>query len=636
MANERPRRILLTLEREHDWMTASTLASALGCSVRTVKGDISRLNTSFPGVIESGGKGYRISDASQLERALTKHPESIPQTAVERRSYILRMLLMEHSRVSPSSLADELCISQATLDNELVAIKEEMWEYGLGLRLRGGLLFVLGGEAKEKRLLNRLIFDETKDFFNQVDLVSRYFPDIDLRMLRDSINGVLEGSRYYINGYALSNLVMHVAVMLERKFNGFPDVGEEGPRYNADLASSEMSALVAAVCRCIEEVGDVTLSCLERDNIGMLLSTSLLDSSLLAPNKMLNERIFDVTQHVCHRLALELDLPLRRMDFETRFALHISNLVERAHAGIVLKNPQLRSIKDGYPFVYDMAVVAAETISQDTGVNVSEDEIAYIALHIGCLIEEEGAARSKLFTTLVFPRHDPGHDLFIDRFRSSFDQALEISEVVDSSESISPYLRSDLVVTVEPGARLPGGPEVVQVSPFLGERDVLNVNRAVERVRRRGFREALRSNLYEYFKRDLFFPNPDFKDSSDAIETLSQALIEGGYAYENLKGQLYERERISSSAYRDIAIPHALEMDARKTAVAVSLHPTPIDWNGTPVYVVLMLAVRRGERTVFRSVFESVTTALNEPGCSKRLAQAQSFDEFVQTILSYV
>lgn len=126
MAVDRKRGIVRTLSDRTSWVTASALAQEMGCSSRTIKTDIMRLNSMHEGLIESGPKGYRLADSAASSRILSNVSPEVPQTAEARKRYILFELLMRHRELSCADLAESLYISLATLDNELVAIKREL------------------------------------------------------------------------------------------------------------------------------------------------------------------------------------------------------------------------------------------------------------------------------------------------------------------------------------------------------------------------------------------------------------------------------------------------------------------------------------------------------------------------------
>ena len=91
------------------------------------------------------------------------------------------------------------------------------------------------------------------------------------------------------------------------------------------------------------------------------------------------------------------NITITNRDFTVRFSLHLKNLLNRLEHGVTLNNPQKMNIKYSYPFIYEVAVFTANIISQETGFTLSEDEISYIAIHIGVIIEEQSIrAKSEL------------------------------------------------------------------------------------------------------------------------------------------------------------------------------------------------------------------------------------------------
>ena len=200
---DRTSELLTALEHDGSWMTAARLASELDCSARTVKTIVRHLNQEHSGIVESGSKGYRIGDPLAVERILaaavpSSKVSTIPQTAAERRTRILCQLLMRRHEVDVDELARDLCISPTTLDHEIQAINADLSDGGVSLHVQAGKLYAAGDEVDKRRVTSDLIFCETHDFFNQLELVSGYFPDIDVKALRALIDDRLHRGGFYI------------------------------------------------------------------------------------------------------------------------------------------------------------------------------------------------------------------------------------------------------------------------------------------------------------------------------------------------------------------------------------------------------------------------------------------------------
>ena len=673
MGQERGRQIVRILERTDTWTTAAALADELGCSPRTVKSDVAALNRASEGLVEASGRGYRLANLAAAEGLLAPEaacgPE-VPQNAEERKRQILFDLLMRRRAVSAEDLAERLCISLSTLDNELVPIKRELAGYGLVLCQRAGSLFVDGSDANEKKLVNQLIFDETKGFFTQLDVINRYFPQFDLRALQADIDRCLRDAGYYINGYALSNLILHVAIFAERAMNGFspsPGAAHETDRdedaqstrgasgrvdedargiWVAGLgavagtgrttcAGGTLGHVVRDVRAVVERACGIVVGPADTEALALMLSANLTHPGEAMPDDPAWRSTLSLFGTIERRVREEFGLDLSDREFQVRFSLHLANLLARARQGSQLRNSQLHAIKDGYPFIYDVAVFVADEVCAATGVQANEDEIAYIALHLGCLAEEQRACADKLHAVFVCLRHNANDAARIEAFSRELDGSVVIDGVVGSPDALEDASGIDLLVSNVPVA--PDFPvPVVSVTPFLGQRDAQAVSERARTILRGRRRANLERGMRTFFREDLFAIEPAAEDWRDVMLAMSEELVRRGFAFEDFPVRLLERERMAPSVYGDIAMPHPVDMDARQTAVSVALFPRGLSWGGTTVYLVVMLAIRRDDRGFFRDIFEHIASVLNNPGAVRVIARARSFEEFTEALLSYV
>lgn len=628
--------LLTVLERDGSWVTSARLAAELGCSARTVKTVVRKLNEEHPGILESGARGYRIGDSSAVEcvigPAASLGVAMVPQTAAERRTRILCQLLMRRHEVAVDELARDLCISLTTLDHEIQSINADLADKGVSLHVQAGKLTTEGDEEKKRRVTSDLLFTETRDFFNQLELVSDYFPDIDLKGLRCLIDDHLHQSGFYINGFSLSNLILHIAIALERCINGFSAVSPTCPV--SSNVTEEIASVASGIILDIEKRYGVSLTSADRRSFELILSTSLCDTDRLASGFISNKNTLRIIELIRSRVMAEYSIDLNDGEFAVRFALHVENLLARSGQGVVLRNPQFGTIKNAYPYVYEIAVFIAEVIHQEAAVQVREDEIALIALHVGCFIEEQAARSARLRAFVVSPRYNALGQSLVDRLKMSFADDLMIEGVIEEPDGLRTCGQVDLIITTQELQGRFGAP-VVQISPYMGEMDRALIRERVDSVRSASRRKAMEQNLYTFFRKDLFYTDTGFTCEKDAIEYMGQALERGGFAFPGFTESLFAREEISSSAYKDIALPHPIDMDAARTAIAVSLHPDPIAWQGSKVHAVFMLAVAKKDRYFYREVFEFVAHVLNEPEGVSAVSRARTFEEFVETLLRY-
>ena len=99
------------------------------------------------------------------------------------------------------------------------------------------------------------------------------------------------------------------------------------------------------------------------------------------------------------------DIDLTDIDFFIPFALHIDNMLVRIRQNVSVHNPLLHSIKAMSPIIYDIAVYISNLINHQEHVQLCEDEIAYIALHLGGALETQKELANRVPAVLYCPSY---------------------------------------------------------------------------------------------------------------------------------------------------------------------------------------------------------------------------------------
>ena len=107
--------MLSLLVREGEWVTAATLADALGVTPRSIRSYVTAVNARVPSgaAIESGPSGYRAGiDAAAALRASAAADAGTPR---DRLHTLVRALLNDPEGIDVFETADALHVSPATL-----------------------------------------------------------------------------------------------------------------------------------------------------------------------------------------------------------------------------------------------------------------------------------------------------------------------------------------------------------------------------------------------------------------------------------------------------------------------------------------------------------------------------------------
>ena len=101
-------------------------------------------------MIESSRLGYRIGDEDLLAEVICKTEARSAQTMEQRKHYILCKLLLETEDYDLDVLAEELCISPVTLNNEVARLKTDLNDYALVIRTKDNHIFIEGQESDKR------------------------------------------------------------------------------------------------------------------------------------------------------------------------------------------------------------------------------------------------------------------------------------------------------------------------------------------------------------------------------------------------------------------------------------------------------------------------------------------------------
>ena len=192
-----------------------------------------------------------------------------------------------------------------------------------------------------------------------------------------------------------------------------------------------------------------------------------------------------------------------------------------------------------------------------------------------------------------------------------------------------------MIVSTVPVLPVPDVP-VVLINSQLSNMEISKISSTIETIKSKKLHRKMEQKLKFLFYEDLFFFNQGFTSERDAITFLAEKLEQKGCVDSQYKQKIFEREDISSSAYSNIAMPHPLEMNSKKTAIAVSIHNTPMNWKQNKVNIIFMLAIQEDDRTLFRDIFDFVTQIISNTHYLQALLTTKTYQEFIDLLLSYI
>ncbi|WP_449408617.1 BglG family transcription antiterminator [Microbacterium maritypicum] len=638
MSRQRQDQLLSTLLRQGTWATAASLADQLGVTPRSIRSYVAALNARTPDgdAIESGPAGYRAGPHARSALRARQGGESAPR---DRLHAVVRALLDDPQGIDVFAMAERLHVSEATLEADLARVRQLLDDSGLAIDRDREVVRLRGNEAAQRRLLSRLAHDEMDaasfhpETFRRALAGSAVAADA-VGPFKSALVRELGALGYYVNELAISDVLLHVAIAADRVAAG------HALESTAAGARPEIPAVGSVIARLAQEHFQVALGPGDSGHLASLVLTRIVapgqDATREVARSGVEPAVEAAVREEISRAADDFQVDLLDETFVLRLALHVQNLLRRAEESALTRNPLTRSLKTSYPMIFEVAVSIASGLHDRLGTPIHDDEIAYIAMHVGGRLERSRKAESILTATIVCPGYYELHELLRSSVDRSLGSAIEVTSVITNVDPDWSSFDTDLVLsTIEPGAV---GDRFVRIQPFLTDADVDRIQQAAARVRRVRRLARLRAELARYFVAEAFvYPLPDAGEET-IIRRLGGLLVDAGLIGEDYIDNTIARERMSSTAFTDaLAVPHALQMTAARTAIAIGVAEGSAAWGEGRVQVVALAAFSESDRAAFQTVFEQLVEVFSERDSVQRIVRrGTTFEAFLDELVAVI
>lgn len=638
MSRQRQDQLLQALLRQDEWATAASLADALGVTPRSIRSYVAALNsrTTDADAVESGPAGYRAGAGAHAALRTRLTSESAPR---DRLHALVRMLLDEPDGIDVYDTAERMHVSEATVEADLARVRGLLDGADLRIERDREVVRLRGTEVAQRRLLSRLAHDEMDAGSFHPESIRRALSGTTVAAhavgpFKTALVRELGDLGYYVNELAISDVLLHIAIAADRV--------SAGRALETPISGTwaEIPKLGAVISRLAGEHFGVALGDGDSAHLATLVLTRAIAPGQNAASEAVRSGVDPAIEAAVRaeivQAAADYQVDLVDEAFILRLALHVQNLLRRSQEQAWTRNPLTRSLKSSYPMIFEVAVSIASGLHDRLGAPIHDDEIAYIAMHIGGRLERSRKAETILTATIVCPGYYELHELLRSSVDRSLGSSVEVTSVVTTVDPDWGSIDTDLVLTtIDPGA---GGDRYVRIQPFLTDADVERVTQSAARIRRGRRLMRLREELSRYFVADAYIrPLPDEGDEA-IIRRLGGLLVDSGLIGDDYVENTILRERMSSTAFTDaLAVPHALQMTAQRTAIAIGVADGSVAWGEGRVQVVALAAFSESDRTAFQTVFEQLVEVFSERDSVQRIVRrGTTFEALLDELVAVI
>ncbi|HGM3772401.1 TPA: transcription antiterminator [Clostridioides difficile] len=618
------------IKTQHDWIDSSTLANYLNVSTRSIRKYVNEINSNGEFILSSK-KGYKVNLNNNCQTKIDSSENISPDN---RLNLILKELIVNSNGINIFDLSEELFVSPATIEGDIVKANKFIGSYNLKIKQSKFLLKLVGNESAKRKLMSSIIFKETgSDFLSLFD-VQKIYREYNLTKLKENIIYILKKYNLFINEYAINNILLHLMITIDRiKKNNYIESVEV-----VNYIDNNIDINIAKdISNFLESEYNITLTSAELyylvfqlTNKTTVLNYNQMDTKSLS--NYIDEHFVKLTKKIIKNVYDLYLIDLSDEEFVVKFTLHVKNLISRAKNNQVLRNQIPQKLKDSYPLIYDISVYICNQIQTLENVDIDEDEISYISLHVGSFFDRQKLLEDKVLCALITPNYYDLQFKIVRDLEKRFNESIEIIQIFSDTHNLDFDNKVDMVITTLPiSDRCPI--PFVYVNPYLNRKDYDNIQSKFIQIKDRKNILTVQNHLEMYFSESLFMKNIYLDSAKDYIKFMGNILYKNKYVKPNYIDDVLIREKMSSTAFNNnVAIPHSMKMDALKTGVCLIVNDKPVKWGKEKVQIIAMIPINEKEKEKFNYIFESFIEILSEWNNIKELTKADNYSSFMNRI----
>lgn len=582
--NTRALSIIKILLNSVEPVSSLALSQEIGCSTKTIQNEIKEVNKELKNceIVSIRGIGYKIE--GNLDDIDIKNSDLYDYDRVE---YIIKKIInissTDKDTIKLEDLADSMYVSLSTVKNDLKEVKKILNEYNLKIssKHKQGICI----EASEEDIIKFIInysnkVDNSlniKDFLNN-NIIENLFS------IKKILLDTLSYENMILTDNEFKNIVNYISIYLSRNNTNQSDFIKEYIKKYKNKKEKPISE----------------------------------DEQLLI-RKAIKEFCRDLN------IATSINLSHDKI-FEECLFNHICNLYKRADLGINQYEITAGEIKLKYPFPFELGKIAKKTIEKNLNMEISEDEVENIALHIGGALERiDKRDEKKVYKTIIVCTSGVGTSMLIkSKLENIFKGKLEIIKVIPSY--LIDYvnvLDIDFVIsTVEVNLE---NVNVIKVSPMLTDKEIKLIEKYIETEN-----VYIDLDIQNLFSSELFFNDIKAETRSQVIDIMSKKLVEKGYIDDTMRQSYFERETIATTEIGNmVAIPHGAKGEVYENKVAIGILKEPISWEVGKVRLIIMLALDKEKILDYEEVFSKIYKRVDSIAKVISICENKSYEKFI-------
>lgn len=605
--------------------SVESLAAKLDVSQKTIRNDIKELNCLLGGyACISNNKGtcklivFAPKGFTEIRNKIYKQ-EDLFNSSHTRMAYMFWQLMHAEEPYLTDDLSEEMKVARTTTIGDLNRLRKAIEKYDLKIKGKANTGLALCGDEFNIRLfILENIYEQLYLNFPLGQTIREKLYDFQERLSMDAL-----GFGFFYRFFV---------VMIQRMESGHT-IKKLKPKYE-ELYESSAYMIVDEFLNEIEQVKGYKISKEER----LFLSISVAgmrtpaNTAEIEQKISISEGVADLIIEILDRIKAELNVTVVANELFDDFVYHVFFMINRLKYGFHIYNPMVDDFKNKYSVAYKMAEIAKGVLEERIGIEMTEDEMGFLAAYFGVFLLEQEPEEKRCKIAIVCGSGKIIGRLIENQLKKVFDVEPEFEffyGIFDENRKDD----FDYIVTTTELHMDTKTPIVFMDEVFDRE----YIQRKFENMRYlseagRTIRKGIDSLFMNLLDETRFFVLDQESSYDENVDRMARVLTNQGELDAGFAKRVREREKYSTMVLdQNIAFPHTKNM-LPKLTLAMGVFPDMLkDDKYGNIRIIILLGIPESmeDDTVLVRLYDDILSIGKKPDVIPKIQKRESYREFL-------